>query len=231
MDSSMQGYFLTLFSQELAAVKNPHLTYETIVIRFLKRMAQEHFHVPWSTVQDTIRHGVCFVSLEQQNQLYQLWRERKRPLTFDEQHCVERILGKDYLRPGDVLKLASCFHKLEDGPLKWEWFAVDGYLGDDLKKYTDAFRFYPEDAKYYHAMAVRRLYREMSIQSPDEMRNVLEVIFRASREQLEPLVDETPLKIYLDCVGGWSRVKEMAEWRWDSMEKNKKKDVKRSYEE
>ena len=196
-----------LIVQVLQHETNFHLTYDTIIIRLLQRVA-ETFRLPWTTVLETTRH--CYLPPILQTRLFDWWKERVKPVTIDEQHCVERVLGRDHVRVTDLLKLAGCMHKLAPTPKDvWIWFAVDGFLGDDPKKYVDATFKLEERTKHVHA--VRTIYEQYDVQSPEAMKDILETIYRGQ--------DHEARDVYLATVGGWEAAKQMAEW----METKRKK--------
>ncbi|GFR26534.1 uncharacterized protein TNCT_35771, partial [Trichonephila clavata] len=117
--------------------------------------------------------------------------------TLDEQHCVERILGRDNVRSSDLIKLASILQKISDPKTVYEFFAMDGYQGEDPKKYIDLFRYEAEEARGKHVRAVRQLYRSGLVQTPHECRSFLESIFEERAPNRE--------------TGTWSRSK--SRWR------------------
>ncbi|GFR24040.1 uncharacterized protein TNCT_515291 [Trichonephila clavata] len=73
--------------------------------------------------------------------LLHIWTLRSKQATLDEQHCVERILGRDNVRSSDLIKLATILQKISDPKTVYEFFAMDGYQGEDPKKYIDLFRY------------------------------------------------------------------------------------------
>ncbi|GFU00013.1 uncharacterized protein TNCV_1659691 [Trichonephila clavipes] len=82
--------------------------------------------------------------------LLKIWTQRSKNATSDEQHCVERILGRDNVRSSDLIKLISILHKISDPKTVYEFFAMDCYQGDDPKKYVELFRYDAEDARGKH---------------------------------------------------------------------------------
>ncbi|GFT30773.1 uncharacterized protein NPIL_257921 [Nephila pilipes] len=153
------------------------------------------------------------VSLHQD--LHLLWKRRTKSVTLDEQHCVERILGRDHVRPTDLTKLVSILFKVAEPRLVHAFFAVDGYLGDDPKKYMDVFRYEDEDFRAKHVRGVRLLYHFGVVETPQECRALLDSIFDGTCA--------TPhvRNMYVECVGG--EVADIAEWRREQQEKTKKK--------
>ncbi|GFW90540.1 uncharacterized protein TNCV_565781 [Trichonephila clavipes] len=91
--------------------------------------------------------------------LLKIWTQRSKNATLDEQHCVERILGRDNVRSLDWIKLISILHKISDPQTVYEFFAMDDYKGDDPKIYVELFHYDAEDARGKHVRAVRLLYR------------------------------------------------------------------------
>ncbi|GFQ78858.1 hypothetical protein TNCT_633711 [Trichonephila clavata] len=57
--------------------------------------------------------------------LLHIWTLRSKQATLDEQHCVERILGRDNVRSSDLIKLASILQKISDPKTVYEFFAMD----------------------------------------------------------------------------------------------------------
>ncbi|GBN19750.1 hypothetical protein AVEN_261820-1 [Araneus ventricosus] len=173
-----------LLEEELKRCDNPHLTYETLILRLVKRLLVR-FRIPWAYVMEVVRQGPCMLDEELHRVLQDVWNRRKRPVTLDEQHCVERILGRDHVRAADLIKLIGIIHKIADPPVAWHFFAVDGFLGDDPKRYVDAFRYCAEDVQGKHIRAVRLLYDLLKIENPAAMRALLETIFRQSLSEEE----------------------------------------------
>ncbi|GFX06232.1 uncharacterized protein TNCV_2010141 [Trichonephila clavipes] len=147
--------------------------------------------------------------------LLKIWTQRSKNVTLDEQHCVERILGRDNVRSSDLIKLVSILHKISDPKAIYEFFAMDGYQGDDPKKYVELFRFDTEDARGKHVRAVRLLYRQEVVHTPQECRSFLESIFD------ETCTDTEYKDMYVEHVQG--QVADMAEWRREQLDKTKKK--------
>lgn len=209
-----------LLELELRECDDPNITYETLVLRLIKRVCLE-FGIPFTHMLETIRQGPCVMDRQMHPRLRHLWNRRKRPVTLDEQHCVERVLGHDYNRVGDMMKLASILNKISDPADLFHFFAMDGFLGDDPKRYVDAFRYGPEDVQYKHVRAVRVLYEKEKIENPSVMRMVLESIFD-DKECVDPSWIHAK-DWYVGVVGSWNVVKEIAEWRREQEEKSKKK--------
>ncbi|GFX43040.1 uncharacterized protein TNCV_2710851 [Trichonephila clavipes] len=92
--------------------------------------------------------------------LLKIWHQRSKNTTLYEQHYVERILGRDNVRSSDLIKLIGILHKISDPKTVYEFFAMDGYQGDDPKKYVELFRYDAEDVRGKHVRAVRLLYRD-----------------------------------------------------------------------
>lgn len=147
--------------KEFRDMRNTHLTYDAIVIRVLQRVAGM-FNVSWSCVLETIKQGPCLLDADLHSQLECMMQDRTKPATLDEQHCVNRVLGSDYVQTTDVIKLAGILTKLVEDPTRvWAWFGVDGYLGDDPKRYVDGLRYGPDDFRGKHVRAVRKLYGDV----------------------------------------------------------------------
>ncbi|GFQ88203.1 uncharacterized protein TNCT_361951 [Trichonephila clavata] len=173
MDSQL---CLSVFKQEVEDHNNPHLTFETLVIHILKRLYQS-FHLPWSHVLKVSRQAPYLMDSHLHQYLLKIWTIRSKNATLDEQNCVERILGRDNVRSSDLIKLKSILHKISDPKTVYEFFAMDGYQGDDPKKYIELFRYDAEEARGKHARAVRLLYRSGVVHTPQECRSFLESIF------------------------------------------------------
>ncbi|GFW78495.1 uncharacterized protein TNCV_5110361 [Trichonephila clavipes] len=145
---------MSLFSQEIESTHdNPHLTFETIVTRVLRRVS-ESFHLPWSHVLELSRQAPYLMDSNLHQDLLKIWTQRSKNATLDEQHCVERILGRDNVRSSDLIKLISILQKISDPKTVYEFFAMDGYHGDDPKKYVELFRYDAEDVRSKHIRAV-----------------------------------------------------------------------------
>ncbi|GFR25581.1 uncharacterized protein TNCT_313351 [Trichonephila clavata] len=158
MDSQL---CLNVFTREMEQHDNPHLTFETLVLRLLKRVSHS-FHLPWSHVLEVSRQAPYLMDPHLHQDLLHIWTLRSKHATLDEQHCVERILGRDNVRSSDLIKLASILQKISDPKTVYEFFAMDGYQGEDPKKYIDLFRYEAEEARGKHVRAVRQLYRSGS---------------------------------------------------------------------
>ncbi|GFX64070.1 uncharacterized protein TNCV_1985951 [Trichonephila clavipes] len=177
MAMQLSPFWMSLFSREIESNHdNPHLTFETIVMRVLKNVS-ESFHLPWSHVLELSRQAPYLMDSHLHQDLLKIWTQRSKNVTLDEQHCVERILGRDNVRSSDLIKLVSILHKISDPKAIYEFFAMDGYQGDDPKKYVELFRFDTEDARGKHVRAVRLLYRQEVVNTPQECRSFLESIF------------------------------------------------------
>ncbi|GFX38923.1 hypothetical protein TNCV_747032, partial [Trichonephila clavipes] len=90
----------------------------------------------------------------------------------------------------------------------YEFFAMDGYQGDDPKKYVELFRFDTEDARGKHVRAVRLLYRQEVVNTPQSIFD-------------ETCTDTEYKDMYVEHVQG--QVADMAEWRREQLDKTKKK--------
>ncbi|GFR27977.1 uncharacterized protein TNCT_721981 [Trichonephila clavata] len=156
---------------------NPHLTFETLVLRLLKRVSHS-FHLPWSHVLEVSRQAPYLMDPHLHQDLLHIWTLRSKQATLDEQHCVERILGRGNVRSSDLIKLASILQKISDPKTVYEFFAMDGYQGEDPKKYIDLFRYEAEEARGKHVRAVRQLYRSGLVQTPHECRSFWKVFLR-----------------------------------------------------
>ncbi|GFQ71741.1 uncharacterized protein TNCT_609391 [Trichonephila clavata] len=154
-----------LFAREIETSDNPHLTYETLVTRILKRVS-DSFHLPWSHVLELSRQAPYLMDSNLHQDLLKIWTQRSKNATLDEQHCVERILGRDYVRSSDLIKLGSILNKVTDPKTIYEFFAMDGYQGDDPKKYVELFRYDAQDLRGKHVRAVRLLYRYDVVNTP-----------------------------------------------------------------
>ncbi|GFR03128.1 uncharacterized protein TNCT_478191 [Trichonephila clavata] len=199
---------LNLFTQEVEHHDNPHLTFETLVQRLLKRVAHS-FHLPWSHVLEVSRQAPYLMDSHLHQDLLQIWTLRSKNTTLDEQHYIERILGRDNVRSSDLNKLASILHKISDPKTVYEFFAMDGFHGEDPKKYIDMFRYDAEGTRGKHVRAVRQLYRSGLVQTPQECRSFLESIFDGTCPEFRDG--------YLESVQ--EQVAEIAEWRREQQTK------------
>ncbi|GFQ78440.1 uncharacterized protein TNCT_152711 [Trichonephila clavata] len=105
MDSQL---CLNVFTREMEHHDNPHLTFQTLILRLLKRVSHS-FHLPWSHVLEVSRQAPYLMDSHLHQDLLQIWTLRSKNATLDEQHCIERILGRDNVRSSDLIKLASHF--------------------------------------------------------------------------------------------------------------------------
>ncbi|KAG8173221.1 hypothetical protein JTE90_022652 [Oedothorax gibbosus] len=200
-DTFLQQFVTQALVQELRDNPNSHLTYETMVVRILKRLAEEGFGLSWDhQILETTRH--VYVPPALHALLEHVWKERKTSaVTLEEQHCIERILGRDYVRQTDLVKLAGCVHKFaRDEKDVWMLFAVDGLLGQDPKRYVDSLRC-EEGPKAKHVRLVRKWYLEERVKHPAEMKEILEDVFQRGAGEKE----------YVEAVGEES-VKQIVEW-------------------
>ncbi|GFU91745.1 hypothetical protein TNCV_3994471 [Trichonephila clavipes] len=92
---------------------------------------------------------------------------------------------------------------------------MDGYQGDDPKKYVELFRYDAEDARGKHVRAVRLLYHHEVVNTPQECRSFLESIFDGTCTNTEYK------DMYVEYVRGQEAY--MAEWRQEPLDKTKKK--------
>ncbi|GFQ85133.1 uncharacterized protein TNCT_530781 [Trichonephila clavata] len=159
MDSQL---CLSVFTREVEDHNNPHLTFETLVIRILKRLSQS-FHLPWSHVLEVSRQAPY---------LMDSFRGFAQNLdsTLQKCHFGRAALCRDNVRSSDLIKLTSILHKISDPKTVYEFFVMDGFQGDDLKKYIEMFRYDAEEARDKHVRAVRLLYRSGVVHTPQECR-------------------------------------------------------------
>ncbi|GFR18373.1 uncharacterized protein TNCT_7911 [Trichonephila clavata] len=144
--------------------------------------------------------------------LLKIWTLRSKNATLDEQHCVERILDRDNVRSSDLIKLTSILHKISDPKTVYEFFAMDGFQGDDPNKYIEMFRYDAEEARGKHVRAVRLLYRSGVVHTLQECRSFLESIFDGTCTEYKDR--------YVEYVQG--QVAAMAEWRREQQTKKKR---------
>ena len=195
--------------QEIQSTYNPYLTMETLILRLSRRIS-DHYQIPFHIIINRIRKCNCFLDPTLQNSLYIMSRDKT--FTIDEQHCIERLLGHDFVRQTDLLKLAGFSSKFADQALVWKFFAVDGYLGSNPKQYIPD-SFSTDDFKRKHAEGVRYMYEELNL--PNEIKEALEVIFDGKCEN----------HAYVQIVGGMEIVKHIAEWRRDLQKKFESKKI------
>ncbi|GFR32856.1 uncharacterized protein TNCT_443281 [Trichonephila clavata] len=94
MDSQL---CLNIFTREMKHHDNPHLTFETLVLRLFKRVSHS-FHLPWSHVLEVSRQAPYLMDSHLHQDLLKIWTLRSKNATLDEQHCFEHILGRDNVR-------------------------------------------------------------------------------------------------------------------------------------
>ncbi|GFR09951.1 uncharacterized protein TNCT_664961 [Trichonephila clavata] len=202
---------LNVLTREVENHNNPHLTFETLVLRILKRLSQS-FHLPWSHVLEVSRQAPYLMDSHLHQDLLKIWTLRSKNATLDEQHCVERILGRDNMRSSDLIKLTSILHKISDPKTVYEFFAMDGYQGDDPKKYIEMFRYDAEEARGKRVRAVRLLYRSGVVHTPQECRSFLESNFYGTCTEYKDR--------YVEYVQG--QVADMAEGHREQQTKKKR---------
>ncbi|GFW48571.1 hypothetical protein TNCV_1185931 [Trichonephila clavipes] len=88
---------------------------------------------------------------------------------------------------------------------------MDGYQGDDPKKYVELFRYDAEHVRGKHVRAVRLLYRDEVVNTPQECRSFLESIFDGTCTNTEYK------DMYVEHVRG--QLTDMAEWRHQTKKK------------
>ncbi|GFQ68159.1 uncharacterized protein TNCT_229501 [Trichonephila clavata] len=132
---------------------------------------------------------------------------------------LEKILAKDYVKPIDLTRCIACLVKkeLKKSPSHmkpiYQLLAVDGFLGNDVKRYVEYLK-YQEEYKKVHLEAVRKLYHHL--EKPEE---VLNVLFHAFEWKSN---DEETLKLeYLKNVGYF--LEDIMRWKHEQYEEEKKK--------
>ncbi|GFW46582.1 uncharacterized protein TNCV_1936521 [Trichonephila clavipes] len=211
MDRQLSPFWKSLFAREIECTNdNPHLTFETIVTRVLRRVS-ESFHLPWSHILELSRQAPYLMDSNLHRDLLKIWHQRSKNTTLDEQHCVERILGLDNVRSSDLIKLIGILHKISDPKTVYEFFAMDGYQGEDPKKHVELFRYDAEDIRGKHVRAVRMLYRDEVVNTPQECRSFLESIFDGTCTNTEYK------DMYVEHVRG--KLADMVEWRQQTKKK------------
>ncbi|GIX78619.1 uncharacterized protein CDAR_201741 [Caerostris darwini] len=200
--------------QQVLNTKNPNLTHDALVLRVLQRIAKLA-HVSWDDLMDICKQGACRLDSELHELVLDIWEKRKQP-TMDEQHCVERILARDYVRSVDLLKWAQILAKSSVvGKNVWKLFAVDGSVGNDLNKYVDRFRW-TDGIKAIHVSAVRMLYEHCD--TPEQVKSVVENALEQKEDSLA--------QVYVDCVGK-DNLDEIRKWLEKMVVDDKKIIVKR----
>ncbi|GBM84019.1 hypothetical protein AVEN_110149-1 [Araneus ventricosus] len=165
-----------LLEEDLKQCENPHFTYETLVLRVVKRLLLK-LHLPWSHVLDTVRQEPCLLDEKLHDKLRTIRNRRKQPVTSQLKKSAENlkifcrfflagfgrvafrgtVLGHDRFRVADMIKWASVLHNIADLSEEYYFFAVDELLGDDPKRYVDVLWYGPEDVQYHHVAEVRFL--------------------------------------------------------------------------
>ncbi|GFY09386.1 uncharacterized protein TNCV_1941961 [Trichonephila clavipes] len=121
MDKQLSPFWMSLFAREIECSNdNPHLTFETIVTRVLRRVS-ESFHLPWSHILELSRQAPYLMDSNLHQDFLKIWHQRSKNTTLDEQHCVERILGRDNVRSSDLIKLIGILHKISDPKTVYSW--------------------------------------------------------------------------------------------------------------
>lgn len=206
--------YMLLSEQLTCSDSNPYLTYETLIIRILKRLTEQHFRLSWTGVLDTIKNNHCVLDTQLHTMLQDMWKMRTKLASVEDQHCMERVMGRDHVKPSDMLKVACVLSKVLPEKTKlYTFFACDGFLGSDLKNYVDVFK--NGDVMSIHFTAVRELYMQANIHDPTDMRRLLKQIFDGKQ------VDGS--QIYLQVVGSTAMLEEIGKMRLQAREKWKKK--------
>ncbi|GFY66889.1 uncharacterized protein TNIN_179191 [Trichonephila inaurata madagascariensis] len=132
---------------------------------------------------------------------------------------LEKILAKDYVKPIDLSRCIASLVRREakksPSHMKpiYQLLAVDGFLGDDVKRYVEYLK-YQEEYKKVHLEAVRKLYRH--VETPDDILNVLCNAFGWKPN------DEEILKLeYLKDVGYF--LEDIMRWKQEQYDEEKKK--------
>ncbi|KAG8172341.1 hypothetical protein JTE90_017155 [Oedothorax gibbosus] len=194
--------------------------HETFVIRLFQQISVV-LRSPWRGILDTTRHGSILLNKHLHRLLYDIWEHRvHHNVSLDETNCYERVMGRDYVRQSDVLKLAGTLARVSSEPkLLWIFFGVDGYLGSDPKRYVDHLKYDADDWRGRHVRAVRHLYP--CVDSPDMMKDTLEAIFKPS--DANNRVTDEMRQDYTNIVGGWDAVRQIADWRHNQNKEKKKR--------
>ncbi|KAG8172493.1 hypothetical protein JTE90_017574 [Oedothorax gibbosus] len=125
---------------ESGGPRNVLVLHETYVIRLFRRLC-DAYRVSWNSILETTRQGCCVLDAHLHGMLSELWETRlSRSVSLDEQNCYERVMGRDHVRLSDLQKLAGTLARVAESKRVWTFFGVDGYLGDDPKRYVDHLR-------------------------------------------------------------------------------------------
>ncbi|GFU43413.1 uncharacterized protein TNCV_4686781 [Trichonephila clavipes] len=150
MDKQLSPFWMSLLAREIERTNdNPHLTFETIVTRVLRRVS-ESFHLPW----------VPYLGIVSPSSLFDGFQSAPGFAQNMESTLQKYHFGR------------ATLHGMHIGSRQ-----CDGYQGDDPKKYVELFRYGAENIRGKHVRAVRLLYRYEVVNNPQECRSFLESIF------------------------------------------------------
>ncbi|KAG8172444.1 hypothetical protein JTE90_000026 [Oedothorax gibbosus] len=204
---------------ESGGPRNVLVLHETYVIRLFRRLC-DAYRVSWNSILETTRQGCCVLDAHLHGMLSELWETRlSRSVSLDEQNCYERVMGRDHVRLSDLQKLAGTLARVAESKRVWTFFGVDGYLGDDPKRYVDHLRYANDAYRGKHVAAVRILY--LYLDHPHQIHDALESLFFPRKEGII-LLDPRVRDEYVRTVGGWDVVRQIGEWRTEQKEKRKK---------
>ncbi|KAF8785775.1 hypothetical protein HNY73_011280 [Argiope bruennichi] len=155
-----------------------------------------------------------------------IWNLQSHPNTFNGNNAtpavtngdneeLEKILAKDYVKPSDMLRFIGILLKRETKQTIptmskiYELLGVDGYLGNDPKRYVEYLKYSNDDYKKVHVHAIRQMYRDGLCQSPEDVYFVLQTTFGFTNCR-EPKDEELKLH-YTNLVG--DKLDQISEWK------------------
>lgn len=212
MDPELDELLHQAILYEFQSSKNPFLTKETVVARVLHRLAARA-NVNFPPLDPVPRP--CILDEAAHSLVLDMWEKRRGHLvpSVEEQQCMERVLGRDKVRPSDLIKSAqylmkNCESNADTVNLL---FAVDGCRGEDVKNYVDTFFCKDDVAKTRHVNQVRIMLSKLN--NPKNVKYILEKVWN---DQTTGDNDEETefIKQYREAMGSFN----VRDWRMNSDE-------------
>ncbi|GBO01910.1 hypothetical protein AVEN_200974-1 [Araneus ventricosus] len=192
--------------EELRKVNN-FATRATVYLRVLKRIA-DLMEIPWNIIPEI--KNMIYLEPEIIKLIEACWYSQ---IINESNEDLERFISRDYVKTTDMLKFINTLQRRETKQTEpllykiYEILGMDGFLGDDTKRYIEYLKYPSNDFKGVHVRAVRKLYKR--IKDLDEINKILVISYgwkdAENMEELE-MKDE-----YLSFVG--DHRDEIIEWK------------------
>ncbi|GFQ87392.1 uncharacterized protein TNCT_687921, partial [Trichonephila clavata] len=122
------------------------------VTRILKRVS-DSFHLPWSHVLELSRQAPYLMDSNFHQDLLKIWTQRSKMPPWTN-NIVWNVFGSRLCPIFGFDQIGEHFEQSHDPKTIYEFFAMDGYQGDDPKKYVELFRYDAQDLRGKHVRAV-----------------------------------------------------------------------------